>query len=1288
MDWEQDSSLHIIQPPSSPWRKRSFDTYNESNESYHVNQGYPAYHVTDTLRHQPDLVEPSIDFDGRRAQYVTDFNGNIILEPIIQPKPRQPIGYYLPELVKWIIFGTALVVCAACELADHAYKHTATVAVRVGDSAKRRLVEITRTTLAPNPELLPRRHRRHGPSHRHPSPIIRRVSPTSPGGRTHVRVTPPRPRPTATLDEAAVNNHSYTVDSSPSTMMPLSIGAFVPSLEDDQAMSGVIYQTDFEPMMSGALQDMETNEDARSNATLLSSPYHIPGRFPDSPDIPRLLSTVTPTPKSQANDVLAISLGQSADEKLTQSEQAVDEFDTPCSEASDESDVPEVRIPIMRPPLENVDTRPRNFRGELLDEWHIKICKELESIHRPPRKIQWQATNLPKQLREKQGTGMIESDRSPLAKRSRIDSHQQHGTTTTVIPTGTADSLKPLSPSTILHLYQLRSMPSIGSNDSHQSLSDPHMATSEALHHNSVPTSISSNGSPRSPLELRRAMTDDVEPPLGTTYIGPTDVYQPSLADVSLMRAEDSINDSPAATAESSYPPLGTPSIKSIDSPQSPVTDVSPTNSSDVRDSIGSIDLPRSPLTDASHINTSPRTNSIGSIDLARSPLTDVSRITTPQRTNSTGSIDLPRSPLTDASHINTSPRTNSIGSIDLARSPLTDVSRITTPQRTNSTGSIDSPRSPLADVPSTHLQQETSPNELINSQRSPLAESSSEAVVDAMTDVNEAGPDFSDYPRGATPVASAMMTTTPGGSPSKWSIRSLYERVQGKPKKRSPLLERVNNANIHKVPKTPKKVSWPEKGPVTGTKRFVKHEAMSHPSPASSREDSSILSSVPSDLSPLASPSTQKEGMRAALDPQQGIGEPPSANNESSMTSILSNDSDVSNLTSTDEHTDATHNPSDEHTSRLSSLSEDETSVASVETPTKNAVAEPSTPPPHLSPKLEELTISSRRSSIRQQEKEDQAQKLRDAIAAEAKARKDKEEALEKARKDREEAEERARIKAEEEEERRKTGGRRLPKERVIQLLPPGWDEKVRINMGKGMREQLAMTSVGNPLTRRDFGMVLPQPGTGDDQSGWLNDEIITGYLQAVVDYGHRAMGHPRGAKPRMHAFNPFFYTTLKERGYDAVKRWSTRAKIGGNDLKNVEYVFIPCNPTKAHWTLVVVSPVRKTIEVFDSMHGSSLEKVETTKKWLREELGRSYVDSEWTVVEDPQYRGRGKGPRQNNANDCGVFTVTTAKMIVLGVDPMAVSAGDMPLQRRRVVAELLNGGFSGDFEPHIVFE
>ena len=574
----------------------------------------------------------------------------------------------------------------------------------------------------------------------------------------------------------------------------------------------------------------------------------------------------------------------------------------------------------------------------------------------------------------------------------------------------------------------------------------------------------------------------------------------------------------------------------------------------------------------------------------------------------------------------------------------------------------------------------------MIDSQRSPLADFSMGSAIGVMNETHEAGADVPDRALGVTPMITR--STTPAESPSKWSIRSLYARVQGKPKQRSPLCERTNNTSINKMPKTPKKVTWPEDGPVTVTKRFVKHEAMSHPSPSSSREDSSILSSVLSDLSPRLSPKMQEEEEEeeAVMSPSHQL--QTSTHADWSLGTIPSKESDPINPVSTSEHRDVIYSSGKEQTISSSSSSDSEVSGQPVETPKRSSTADPSTPPAHLSPKFEELTLSTRRSSLRRREKEDKAQKLKDAIAAEEKARKDKE-AEEKARKEKEAAEERARIKAEEDEKkRRKTGDRRIPIETVIQPLPPGWDEKVRINMAKGKREQLALTSIGNPLTRRDFGMVLPQPRSEDDPSGWLNDEIISGYLQAVVDYGHQTLGHPRGATHRMHAFTPFFYTTLKERGYDGVKRWSSRAKIGGNDLKNIEYVFIPCNPSKNHWTLVVVSPVRKTIEVFDSMHSSSVDKVNTTKLWLRGELGRAYVDSEWTVVEDPTYCGRGKGPTQNNINDCGVFAVTTAKMIVLQVDPMAVSAKDMPLQRRRVVAELLNGGFSGDFEPHVVFE
>lgn len=56
-------------------------------------------------------------------------------------------------------------------------------------------------------------------------------------------------------------------------------------------------------------------------------------------------------------------------------------------------------------------------------------------------------------------------------------------------------------------------------------------------------------------------------------------------------------------------------------------------------------------------------------------------------------------------------------------------------------------------------------------------------------------------------------------------------------------------------------------------------------------------------------------------------------------------------------------------------------------------------------------------------------------------------------------------------------------------------------------------------------------------------------------------------------------------------------------------------------------------------------------------------------------------------NGSDCGVFTCTTVRMVVLRVDPMAYGGEDMELQRMRMVDELLNGGLSGDFKPRVVF-
>ncbi|MCJ1392135.1 Smt3-specific protease [Xylographa bjoerkii] len=247
-----------------------------------------------------------------------------------------------------------------------------------------------------------------------------------------------------------------------------------------------------------------------------------------------------------------------------------------------------------------------------------------------------------------------------------------------------------------------------------------------------------------------------------------------------------------------------------------------------------------------------------------------------------------------------------------------------------------------------------------------------------------------------------------------------------------------------------------------------------------------------------------------------------------------------------------------------------------------------------------------------------------------------------------------------------------------LLQPLSAEWQHKVTLAMTNNLNHQVATISTGTSLTRRDFGTVLPQ-GPQDDRSAWLNDNIIEGYLQLIVDSALKHAKHRRGTTPRYHAFTPFFSKNLADKGYPGVARWAKKAKIAGRDLLKVEYVIVPINPGN-HWTVMVISPLHKTIEYFDSLsshEGASHYNIELGKEWLRGELGSEFAEGEWTtkVV---------AGPRQENQSDCGVFAVTTARMILFGWEPKgAYRAGQIADQRRKMLAELMKGSLEEEFAP-----
>ncbi|KAL4894982.1 hypothetical protein BDV59DRAFT_191978 [Aspergillus ambiguus] len=191
---------------------------------------------------------------------------------------------------------------------------------------------------------------------------------------------------------------------------------------------------------------------------------------------------------------------------------------------------------------------------------------------------------------------------------------------------------------------------------------------------------------------------------------------------------------------------------------------------------------------------------------------------------------------------------------------------------------------------------------------------------------------------------------------------------------------------------------------------------------------------------------------------------------------------------------------------------------------------------------------------------------------------------------------------KLEEEAKKEERPARIRPKGPAVLPLPGNWARRVADAMASPGNRKLATTLEGDPLTKKDLA-------TCYTPMAWLNDEVINAYLALIVDYLRRTHGnYGRHDKPRFHAFNSFFFSNLRDKGYQGVRRWANRAKIGGEALLNVEMVFVPVH-NSAHWTLIVVKPSERTIENFDSLGSLSPRHVNLIKEWLKNELGDKYI-------------------------------------------------------------------------------
>jgi hypothetical protein len=292
----------------------------------------------------------------------------------------------------------------------------------------------------------------------------------------------------------------------------------------------------------------------------------------------------------------------------------------------------------------------------------------------------------------------------------------------------------------------------------------------------------------------------------------------------------------------------------------------------------------------------------------------------------------------------------------------------------------------------------------------------------------------------------------------------------------------------------------------------------------------------------------------------------------------------------------------------------------------------------------------------------EQAAQRRRRQLEAEAKARR---EAEEKKRK----LEEAARAEA---ERLRKAGLLRKPHHPFVFALGDGWLDKTTAVMAMASAApQVLATAPGRlKLAAKDFHTLLPEVE-------WLNDEIVNSALAHLDDYVNSRAGiaNVKTQTRKIAVFNSFFQPRLAK---DPAGTRSQLARMGitKDNFLDIETMLIPvCQ--HSHWTLLYIRPTKRTVAHIDSMNrgGSDVLKAQALA-WIRVMLQDKWVVDEWRMARCP-------GPMQPNAYDCGVHTITNSICVALGLDPdLSYRSEDMALQRHRIGAMLLNGGFKGDFD------
>lgn len=223
---------------------------------------------------------------------------------------------------------------------------------------------------------------------------------------------------------------------------------------------------------------------------------------------------------------------------------------------------------------------------------------------------------------------------------------------------------------------------------------------------------------------------------------------------------------------------------------------------------------------------------------------------------------------------------------------------------------------------------------------------------------------------------------------------------------------------------------------------------------------------------------------------------------------------------------------------------------------------------------------------------------------------------------------------------------------------LPINEEQREAINkaINGGSNNEVLVSRDKLNITRSDIKTL------GKDE--WLNDNIINCYMNLIQE---RSNIPTEDNLPTVYTMNTHFVSRLIESGYKSVERWTKRVNIFSFNI-----ILFPVHVNNNHWALVVVDFRQKTIRYYDSMGNTNPKVLDAIENYLKEE-SLSKLKKPFDIVPFKKQNVENI-PRQDNGNDCGVFSCIFAEVISRNKQ-INFTQENIPYFRDRMIVEILEG-------------